>query len=238
MTATVVVEDVTITRITVRGARGSSWAILSWDERGKVSLSTDHGAWVSHWPAERARMPAFLSTLDTDYLAGNFLRGSLRVHDNEGTLKAIRDWICHARYDGNMTRDEARAEWEIAAMVEEQGTPEGWMARTKLDEPWHLLRTRVDPAWTNMWERLWLPHIRPALQLLAQGAVFVSVAPLVRASGGKRLRDTPDRETHPTDAVFLRLWTEAHGTDAYDKASWKLVQRAINAQCYGVREGS
>lgn len=217
MAATVVVEEVTITRITVRGARGASWAILSWDERGKVSLSTDHGAWVSHWPHECARMPAFLSTLDSGYLSGNFLRGSQRVHDDAGTLEAIRDWICHERYDGNMTRDEARAEWELATMVEEQGTPEGWMARTKLDEPWHLLRTRVDPAWTNMWERLWEPHIKPALVQLGR-------------RGAPRAR-----ETHPTDAVFLRLWTEAHGTAAYDKESWKLVQRAINAHCYSVR---
>jgi hypothetical protein len=39
--------------------------------------------------------------------------------------------------------------------------------------------------------------------------------------------------THPTDALFLRLWSKAAGTESYDKAEWIELQRFVEAVLYG-----
>jgi hypothetical protein len=35
--------------------------------------------------------------------------------------------------------------------------------------------------------------------------------------------------THPTGALFLRLWSKAVGTEDYDKAEWRELQEFVNA---------
>lgn len=46
-----------------------------------------------------------------------------------------------------------------------------------------------------------------------------------------------EMETHPADALFLRLWTKATVTDGYVKAEWQELQRFVEAQCYGAGAG-
>lgn len=155
---------VPVQRVEVRSRH--SWAVLQWSDDGRVVLHSDHGTWGA-WFGEAQRgtrtMRAYLASLDHDSGARRF--DVPMVFDEEGTDRECRKLLLETRRRGELTREQAREEWDAIAsgdIIEFND----WLRETLLEFAWECETSCRDPAWTNMWRSLWEPGIGPELERL------------------------------------------------------------------------
>jgi len=156
-------ERVELVQITA--AVASEWVQLRFQEStGFVSIASDYGHWTYHWiPAHRHdSLGHFLARIDISYAGGKFLGAGLDEPDLEATVAHVKTWILESRKDEWLAKDEARSHWESLEYLE-VGDLDGWLRETEIPDAWDSICTRMVPGWTNFWEHLWLPEIRPAL---------------------------------------------------------------------------
>ena len=157
------VERVELVQITATVA--SAWVQVRLQEStGFVSIASDYGHWTYHWmPAHRHdSLGHFLAQIDSGYAGRKFLGARLDVYDFRKSSRRIKDEILADRRCGLLSKDKAASEWNLVVLLEEQGF-DSWYFETSLQDAAEFHCTVMDPAWTNFWERLWLPEIRPAL---------------------------------------------------------------------------
>lgn len=156
-----------------------SWCRLLWHELGRdtngqiaatVHIMSDYGNWSYTWShIGDPSIESFLADLDSDYLGKKMMGSAFRVHDDEGTQRAIKQHILESRLDGSMDKDEARGEWNLLIdYVAGDIDFRGFMENSELCEPWEYGRKKPDDCWSHFWDRLWEPMIQPKLKELAQ----------------------------------------------------------------------
>lgn len=171
MSATTTVDEVAVNRITARGDLIHGWAVLMWDDRGVVTLHTDHGSWVHQWHPRNigaSSIAAFLAGLNSGYASGKFMGQACRVTDFERTVAEAKKQLLEMRRDGDVEADDAREEWDLLKGVHEEHGLTEWVRASNIPDAWEHICTQQDPQWKAMWERLWVPHLRPALERLAK----------------------------------------------------------------------
>lgn len=115
---------------------GMGWFEVYLGERGQVSALSDYGNYGYVWGAvggDKAmsyieRLMRFVMRIDPGYALSKFGQGLREVFDGESTEKMIRNTLLDLRRVGEISKDEAREEWdrldrEISSWGEEN---EGW----------------------------------------------------------------------------------------------------------------
>lgn len=164
----VIVQEVRYQEIYVKTKH--SWCQVQWQENGRVVILSDYGDW-SYWWGHRgsASTAAFLSQLDCDYMCNKLLGTSSQELDPDRTHRAMQDAVLRARRELVFTKEEAREEWEGLQDFEgDQRSFETWAADSRLDDAYEFARHKLNSTWQHFWGRLWLPHVRPALQAFAE----------------------------------------------------------------------
>lgn len=164
---TVKTETFVSTKIAARNKFG--WAILSWDEQGLVTLTSDHGQWTYYWTAIGSlTMPAFLAKIDRDYAGGKFLSSKeYRVADVEATVEAAKRQILELRREGEISEATARMEWNEVKLIGSDNSITTYIHNSSIPEVYECCRTMENPRWVRFWEKLWAAELRPELKRLA-----------------------------------------------------------------------
>lgn len=157
-------------RIVARGPR-SSWAVLMWDDQGVVTLHTDHGSWVHQWHPSHigsGSIPSFLAQLNSSYAGSKFMGLRFKVVDVEKTVRDVKEYIIQERRNhrdncGGYTDVEAREIWDGVDGITETWELDEWLQSDPFSDAHEHLRHKPDPQWSSMWDRLWMPLLRPEL---------------------------------------------------------------------------
>lgn len=169
--ATVTTETHTVHVITARTPRG--FARLHLDEAaGLCTLTSSWCEGSAYWlhRGKGVSLARFVAGIDSGYALDKLIPSAQhRVDDPDATRAAILEAIADQDdYDDDPSWD-SDAERALADEVKQGSlTYEEWAQNTRLDEPWHCWRTKVNPQWTDLWSEVWEPHLRPALVALAE----------------------------------------------------------------------
>lgn len=168
----VTVETRTVHAVVFRSDDRRDYVRVTLDEG--LGLCTLNSSWCdgsAYWQhrGPGCSLARFVAGIDSSYARNNLLPTSLHtVDDYDATAAAIREAIAE-QVDSNEAPYRAADERELAEQVEQGSlTFEEWRGETSLDEPWHYWHTMENPQWTALWNRVWVPHIRPALVQLAE----------------------------------------------------------------------
>lgn len=163
--AQVEVREVTFTEISAR-ASGEWCRLLLEESTGRVQLISSWGTYSYRWTSiGNQTLPAFLAQCDWHYLASKFLGTDAYVFDQPETAVGLMEWICRARRSGDLSKDQAREEWDLASQLRRGDISwEGWGSSTSLCDPWEFGKRIPNPQWVRFWEVLWEPLVRPALK--------------------------------------------------------------------------
>ena len=130
---------------------GEGWAEIVIGSNGFFAAVSDYGnyafAWRHHGETD-VRKFFLRAERDWDYFARKLGGERFQVYDGAVTRRAIREQIVAERRQGNLTPDEARAEWELAGSDledNERGFGE-WLSRTSLCDAWHFCKYRAEPS--------------------------------------------------------------------------------------------
>ena len=168
--ATVEIRKCQLTEINV-STPDWGWArVLIEEDTGRVIVVSDYGEW-SHcwWSIGNRTIFQFLNQLDSHYMGGKFLGAGLRVRSEPKTYEKIKKHIIDNRKDNELTKDEARNEWDIVETCFEYGNGfEEWCGETEFfrDYPWDMSVDRVVGCWESFWNHIWVPHVKPQLEKL------------------------------------------------------------------------
>jgi len=139
-----------------------TWSIVFVDSTGCVAICSDHGSWCYRWDVKHSGhddFREFLLRADGDYVARKLGQGrkeELEVYDGERTLKNIRWHILQDRRHGDLTKEQARKEWELAGSeVEDNGIVgfHEWYQRTSYADAYEFARYRMSYGlqhWTKV----------------------------------------------------------------------------------------
>ena len=149
----------------------SGWAVLMWDDQGVVTLHTDHGSWVHQWHPSHigsGSIPSFLAQINSSYAGSKFMGLRFKVVDVEKTVRDVKEHIIqerrnHRDHCGGYTDVEARDIWDGIADITETWELDEWLHSDPFCDAHEHLRHKPDPQWSSMWDRLWLPLLRPEL---------------------------------------------------------------------------
>ena len=89
----------------------SGWARIWLTDDGCISIISDHGTFGYWFGSPGCEFREFLLDCGDDYLGGKFSRGKTEF-DGEATVDLIRERILHLRRHTNISRGDARREWE------------------------------------------------------------------------------------------------------------------------------
>lgn len=160
-----------IERYDVPSVKHEGWAVVVIDSRGFLGVFSDYGNYAYHWTHFGDDFKKFLAQLDWDYLYGKLMQlRDARVYDGSATLANIRNRIVELRREGQLTYDEAREEWTLAADSEiDDHSSIGyalWYQQTNLPDANELYETRNDLQCEQFCQKVWPRFI----ELLKAGA--------------------------------------------------------------------
>jgi hypothetical protein len=143
-------EPVKLWRYYLSNENREGWAEIVIGSTGFFAAVSDYGNYAFAWRSmgvDDARKFFLRAPDDWCYFAGKLGGAHAREYDGVATRLAIREEIIRLRRDGGLTRDEARAEWELAeGNIEDSEVWLGiWWSRTKIDAT-ELRRTRLDAS--------------------------------------------------------------------------------------------
>lgn len=162
-------ERVTMIRVRADG----EWATVYLRPR-KVVVDSSYHTWSFYFvlardePLTVSAAASFLLRCSNSYLAGKALGADCRELDVEASVESARHSLLESRRYGDLDAAQARAEWDELDDVVDDPSWTAYLHQTEVPDQWESTCTREAPAWTSFWERLWLPHIRPALYRLTK----------------------------------------------------------------------
>lgn len=164
-----------VTSIEVRDQ--GEWAVVYLFHR-HVVVDGSFGTWsfsfslAKELPHTVSAAAAFLLRCNRGYLAGRALGADCRELDVEASVESARHSVLQSRRYGDLDRDQARQEWEALDEVTDENSWTAYLHHTEVPDQWETTCTMEAPSWTAFWERLWAPHVRPALwRLVKKGGV-------------------------------------------------------------------
>lgn len=148
-------------RYDVRSEEGRWLGTFIVTHDGLVCCNTDYGSYSYWWHAFGDDIIAFLLQINTGYLLSKV--SPRDEYDGDETEKAIKRLIIQARRDGDLSREDAREEWDLIGDTDLERS-EGfalWLRDTRLDSKhgfsdlWELARRGVNRQAAMFAERVW-----------------------------------------------------------------------------------
>lgn len=182
--------DIQYWRYTIRpDDRSLGWCVCIIASDGIVSVISDYGNWNYWWT--HIGVPdirQFFSGLDHDYLMRKF---DPEQHvDLDATLVAVKRRILELRRSGELTKDGAREEWDIAENelsanpVEADAAVDRWARETKLEEYWEIIQTDFESGLRWFIKKQW-PLLKEAVRADWKDAVAKAGGEAVRGTDGE-----------------------------------------------------
>lgn len=170
-------NKVEVRRVTVTDIQtwdNGEWCRLAIEEEtGRIWITSSYGDWSFCFThrGERSIYRFLAGCNDPDYLAGKLMGARSQVFDIERTVAGIRECILEMRRDGDLEKDEARHEWELADDIAGWGSFDFWLRETFLDDAFNYQCMKLDPQFDSFWKRFWVPVLIPKLlELDSKGA--------------------------------------------------------------------
>ena len=133
-----------IWRYNLPNVNRQGWAIVVMCEDGYFSAVSDYGDYAYKWQKENGDFREFIMQIADRNESGYFLNKiAKKEYDGEETCKAVQRYILESRRDGNLTKEDARTEWENLRdcdWVENEPSFTRFYDRTKIDDVWELIR--------------------------------------------------------------------------------------------------
>lgn len=136
--------------------------------RGLVIVASSYGTWSYSWRhfGEQS-IASFLEGCDCEYLGKKFLGDDAWQFDSIATIAEIKRYILQSRRDGYLDKSEARYEWTLWQTLERgEISYVEWRIGTNIEDCFEPRRRQLNSSWRFFWDRLWEPHVRPALREL------------------------------------------------------------------------
>lgn len=156
--------EVQIWRYSLPNVKGQGWAIVFLDEAGCFAALSDYGNWSYRWNQrglpEGLTFRHFLLQCEDDYILRKI--APKKEYDDEASLAAVRETILGMRREKQLTKDEAREEWELTDSYEGLSDEHqfwGWAQQTELPDTNELYLTKHPED-----ARRFLEHVMPRLR--------------------------------------------------------------------------
>lgn len=146
-------ELTTVRRYTVRRSYDRGRFYL---DGNTLLVHSSYGSYAYYWSHPGDSIRRFLVGCDTSYIASKLCPMSWRpVVDFEASTKRIRERILELRRCSEISREDAREEWNLADFEDEVGMQE-WYAETHLADCYEYLATvKYPPYLDGLLEHLW-----------------------------------------------------------------------------------
>lgn len=144
-----------------RHESGMYWADIVLDyegSKGRISISSDYGAWQCFWAGATPDFLTFLSTLTMEYAADKFQADDW--FDNEATVLKFKQMIISKRRKKTFSSKKARVMWDNFKEFEDEenrGVFESEFYRSGLSDVFDYpeVVTTVVPQFKSFWENVW-----------------------------------------------------------------------------------
>lgn len=159
----------------VRG--GSTEWMRAWlTSDGCISIVSDYGNFGYWFGAPGGEFRRFLTQCDDHYLGTKFSDGH-REYKGEETLRRVKERILSHRREGDLSREEARTEWDLLDQfdrLEHEQHFTRWYDQTELSDASEFYCTGISSQIEWFLKRLW-PFFVKALEveLAAEAAIVV-----------------------------------------------------------------
>ena len=160
-------SDVQTWRYSLPNVQGEGWAIIFIDETGCFTALSDWGDVGYRWNQRglpEGGFKRFLIQCEDSYLISKF-GSQRREYDPEATLEAVKHDILQSRRDGQLSKEDAREEWDGLQTYDNLSNDHDfsqWYTTTKLDAAeLHCMRYVRDV--TNFVEKV-MPRLREVLK--------------------------------------------------------------------------
>lgn len=161
--------ELRIWRYYLPSQKGEGFAEIVLCSSGFFGAVSDWGnyafAWRHFGPDD---FRAFVMGLGESYLSSKLgpQSGRQNQFDSEKSLRSIREHIIEARRANRLTKEQAREEWKLSAVLEDDQTLVGavrWHDATKLDDPSELLYYSPSPDLVEFCRRV-MPRLAEVLR--------------------------------------------------------------------------
>jgi hypothetical protein len=156
--------EVKVWRYSFPSIKGEGWAIFFLDETGCFAALSDYGDWSYRWNQrglpEETTFRHFLLQCADDYILGKI--APKQEYDDEGSVVAVKETIIGMRREGQLTKDEAREEWDSIETYENFYSEFNfwdWAKTTSLSEVSELYTQKYSEQ-----ARAFLKHCMPRLR--------------------------------------------------------------------------
>lgn len=160
--------EVKVWRYSFPSVKGEGWAIFFLDETGCFAALSDYGDWSYRWSQrglpEGLTFRHFLLQCDDDYVLRKI--APIQEYDPESTLQGIKETISGMRRERQLTKEEARDEWELPYMNEglcDEFQFWNWAQATELVDTHEFYCTKYS-AQARAFIRECMPRLREAIK--------------------------------------------------------------------------
>lgn len=162
----------TLYRYAFPNSKHEGWAVFLLDSFGMLSVASDFGNYVYHWPRNGwgpGDFRKFLLQCDGGYLISKLGSGRT-VRHGQRTEANIREHILYYRRCGSYDRDFARREWDLLHSLDFDSDLEihEWYLATGLDDAGEMIAHGPEPQLLVFMEKVW-PRLREALSCALDG---------------------------------------------------------------------
>lgn len=134
---------------------------------GEILIYSSYGSFAYHWSHCGDPFKVFLTKITRDYTLRKFLGNEMEEFDKEGSITAVKRAILSYRWEGSLSKDDARECWDDVPLLDECHSSEGfWVqysessALLKFDaEGYEFICQREKPHLEHFWNEIWLPFI-------------------------------------------------------------------------------
>jgi len=164
----------TLYRYAFRSVNHEGWAVFLLDAYGMLSVASDFGNYVCHWPRGgwgEGDFRRFLLRCDNSYLVSKLGGGRSRINGPR-TKQSIKEHICRLRRERDCSAEWARTEWSHLKYhdFEDDSDVAVWLGETRIEEAWDLCCYGPEPQLVAFMEKVW-PRLRVKLcDVLAEEA--------------------------------------------------------------------
>lgn len=150
------------------------WCVAFLDGIGCFSVLSDYGNYGYRWPeagwysrdSKEIDFREFFLNCGDHYILNKI--APREVYDGEETMRAIKERILDRRRHGNMSREEARREWDVlveyhCGVEDNEVGFSDWLHDTRLEEAYECIRYSSHPQAVAFIKHV-LPRLRVAIR--------------------------------------------------------------------------
>lgn len=144
------------------------WARIWITSDGMISICSDYGNYGYWFGAPGCEIRRFLARVDPGpdgYMAIKLAEGE-REYDGDTVLTEVKKYILDHRRHGDMTREDAREEWDLLSehgKLEHREEFHDWYKETKIDCAYEFYADKIPGQVQGFMEHCW-PRLVEAMQ--------------------------------------------------------------------------